>query len=88
MAKPYPLYKIYSNAFTNLVDGESAVSRIEITGSLSIDFNKYERKLGLMKCLDFNSSTDPMVANVPDITNISLPTAEEYAAWDLANPDD
>jgi hypothetical protein len=62
-----PEHAIFS---INVVQDSIGGSRIEILGSLTIDWLKYQQKYSLLDCLEFGDSTEPLDANTPDITQV------------------
>lgn len=63
-------YKIYSQAQFRITEGDLNTSAIEVSGSLRIDWLKYQKKKGLMDCLNFNGND--VRCNVPNPALIDL----------------
>lgn len=54
----------------NLIQDSKGGSRIEIIGSMTIDWGSYQRGENLLDCLVFGDPDEPLDANTPDINEI------------------
>jgi hypothetical protein len=68
----YPTHSLFS---INIVVDSIGQSRLEIVGSMKINWNSYLQKQSILDCLEFGEPTEVMDANTPDILCIDIPTA-------------
>jgi hypothetical protein len=75
-------HPIFANINVTIADGSSAEAKATVTGSLTLDWEKYVRGKSLLECCILSKSEDPYECNFPSLNNICLPTQEEYAAFE------
>lgn len=78
MSNPVPapiLHPTHSVFSINFVTDSIGRSRLEMVGSMKINWGAYLRKESILDCLDFGDPNEVMDANTPNIESIDIPQA-------------